>query len=138
MHNTLPAAPKDEKFEALKLGLNSFNAGFVNEILHEKVASFVKDESDKVMGGILGDIKWGWLYVEGLWVDESLCGQDWGTTLLKSLEDYALANGITRYRLETTSFQALGFYRKMGYDIFAELPDFPPGLTSYFLKKLVK
>lgn len=138
MHITAPVTPRNEEFEALRLGLNGFNAGFIDDILRERIGAFVKDESDKVMGGILGDIKWGWLYVEGLWVDESLRGQDWGTALLKSLEDYACSNGITRFRLETTNFQALDFYKKKGYEVFAELPDYPPRHTSYFLKKLVK
>ena len=83
-------------------------------------------------------IKWDWLYIEGLWIDDSLRGKNWGSTLLKSVEDYAFSKGISNYRLETTSFQAFGFYKKMGYSTFGELSDFPPGHVSYFLKKQIR
>ena len=55
--------------------------------------------------------------------------------LLQKLEEYAFSKGITNYHLETTSFQALEFYKKQGYELFGELPDMPPSFTSYFLMK---
>ena len=48
----------------------------------------------------------------------------------------ALALGVDRGYLETTSFQARPFYEKMGYEVFAELEDQPPGHTCYYLKKI--
>lgn len=134
---TRPAAPKEEEFEVLKHGLNAFNESFTGYLQRESIASFVKDESGTVLGGILGEIKWGWLYVQGLWIDAALRGAGWGSALLTTLEDYALTKDVSNFRLETTSFQALDFYRKMGYRPFGELRDFPPGHVSYFLKKQV-
>jgi len=132
---TPPTSPENEDFEALKLGLNSFNEAVIGTQKKEVVSSFLKEPSGLVLGGVLGEIKWGWLYVEGLWVDDSLRGHGWGKELLKTLEQYACSKGICNYRLETTSFQALGFYHKMGYSVYGELPEMPPGHTSYFLKK---
>ena len=51
------------------------------------------------------------------------------------MEQYAQSKGISNYHLETTSFQALPFYQKQGYEVFGQLPDMPPGHISYFLKK---
>lgn len=87
------------------------------------------------MGGILGEIKWGWLYIEGLWVSDTVRSKGLGTALLKKLESYAFNKGIVNFRLETTSFQALNFYQKNDYIVFGQLPDMPPTHTSYFLKK---
>jgi hypothetical protein len=53
------------------------------------------------------------------------------------MEQCAQGKGITNYHLETTSFQALPFYQKQGYEVFGQLPDMPPGHISYFLKKQI-
>ena len=135
MNITQPSVPKNEDFKVLKFGLNCYNESIVGKLDKEKVASFVEDKSGDIRGGILGEIKWGWLYVEGLWIDSSCRKKGWGAKLLSTLEKYAQSKGVVNYRLETTSFQALGFYQKAGYCVFAELPDMPPGHTSYFLKK---
>jgi ribosomal protein S18 acetylase RimI-like enzyme len=37
--------------------------------------------------------------------------------------------------LETTDFQALGFYKKRGYQEFARLENQPPGHICYYMKK---
>ena len=51
------------------------------------------------------------------------------------MESYAIEKDFTKCHLETTSFQALDFYRKNGYEIFGTLNDKPPGHISYFFKK---
>ena len=88
-----------------------------------------------MLGGILGEIKWGWLHIEGLWVEDAIRRDGWGARLLATMEQYASDKGITHFHLETTSFQALPFYQKQGYTVFGELPDMPPGHITYFLKK---
>lgn len=129
------AQPNEADFEAIKLGLNCFNEHFTGQLYREKVSAFVKDESNQTVGGILGEIKWGWLYVEGLWISEPIRSKGLGSKLLIRLEEFAHSKGITNFRLETTSFQALDFYKKQGYTIFGELDNMPPNYTSYFLKK---
>jgi hypothetical protein len=37
--------------------------------------------------------------------------------------------------LDTFSFQAPDFYKKLGYEVFGELQDFPHGHQRYFMKK---
>ena len=135
MRITEVSEPAEEDFEALKNGLNRFNEIYTGFLLKEKVAAFVKDKNDLTVGGILGEIHWGWLYIKGLWVSDSARSKGLGSKLLRKLEEHAFSKGITNYRLETTSFQALKFYKKHGYELFGELPDMPPSFTSYFLKK---
>lgn len=100
------------------------------------VSSLVKENSGNVVGGgILGEINWNWMYIQGLWIDEEIRKEGWGFTLLSGMEEYALSKNIFNIRLETTTFQALDFHLKKGYSVFGELPDMPQGHTSYFLKK---
>lgn len=93
------------------------------------------DDTRAVVGGLLGELDWGWLYVRHLWVEEAWrrCGV--GSALLAAAEAAARARGIDGAYLHTSDFQAPGFYRRHGYVEFGRLADFPPGFTLYFLKK---
>jgi len=135
MKITEVSEPVEEYFEILENGLNGFNEIYTGSLLKEKVSAFVKDKNNEIVGGIFGEINWGWLHIKGLWISDSVRSKGLGSKLLKKIEDYALLKGITNYRLETTSFQALEFYKKQGYELFGELPGMPPTFTSYFLKK---
>ncbi|MCR9420660.1 N-acetyltransferase [Vibrio sp. RM-69-4] len=135
MRITEVSQPNDSDFEALKNGLNGFNEIHTGTLHRETISSFVKDSANQTVGGILGEIKWGWLYIQGLWVSDSVRSNGLGSKLLQQLENYVQSKGVTNYRLETTSFQALDFYKKQGYVLFGQLPDMPPTFTSYFLKK---
>jgi len=137
MNITDVSQPDERDFEVLKNGLNGFNLLHSGPLYREKISSFAKDEEGNVVGGIVGEIVWGWLYIEGLWVGEFAREVGIGSSLLAKLETFALSKGITNFRLETTSFQALDFYKKQGYKIFGELPDMPPSHTSFFLKKQI-
>ncbi|TMP54802.1 GNAT family N-acetyltransferase [Pseudoalteromonas sp. S1612] len=135
MELTNPLPPQDNEFEALKTGLTEFNESHTGTVFRKKISSFIKDESGVILGGILGEINWNWMHIQGLWIDESIREGGWGTKLLSRMEEYALSQNIPSIRLETTTFQALDFYIKAGYSIFGELPDMPKGHTSYFLQK---
>jgi ribosomal protein S18 acetylase RimI-like enzyme len=39
--------------------------------------------------------------------------------------------------LNTFSFQALGFYQRLGYEVFGSLDDHPRGSQRYFMRKLL-
>ncbi|HGY1009650.1 TPA: GNAT family N-acetyltransferase [Aeromonas salmonicida] len=135
MRLTPPLPPQDEELDALRIGLSGYNTDKAGTHPRERIASFIKDEQGKVLGGIVADIKWGWLHVDWLWIDEGIRKDGWGARLLATMEQYASDKGITKAHMETTSFQALPFYQKQGYTVFGELPDMPPGHITYFLKK---
>lgn len=135
MELTKPTSPQDNDLAALKAGLTECNESFTGAVHREKISSFVKNDSGVIVGGILAEINWNWVHIQGLWVDESIRKGGWGARLLSEMEEYALSKNTTNIRLETTTFQALGFYVKAGYSVFGELPDMPQGYTSYFLQK---
>ena len=57
-----------------------------------------------------------------------------GTTLMREAERVAVERGCHSAFLDTFSFQAPGFYQKLGYEIFATL-DYPPRHKRHFLKR---
>ena len=89
----------------------------------------------EIVGGLLGETYWEWFYVDLIWVKVELRGQGYGKQLMEISEAEARRRGAKNAYLDTFSFQAPGFYEGLGYEIFGELDDYPPGHRRYFMKK---
>ena len=75
------------------------------------------------------------MHIDALWVAEPHRGGGYGSRLMRSIEEYAAARDHRLVYLETTSFQALPFYRKLGYEVLGELPEISRGHKLFFLWK---
>ncbi len=96
------------------------------------------DERGALAGGLLGATSRGWLFVDHLVVPASFRGQGLGSKILAMAETEALARGCTDAWLNTFEFQARGFYEKIGYTCFGELPNYPTGYSRFFMKKSLR
>jgi N-acylglucosamine-6-phosphate 2-epimerase len=96
---------------------------------------YVRDENGQILGGLSGCTYWGWLTIGLMWLDERLRGQSYGTQIVALAEEEAQRRGCTHSRVTTYSFQARGFYEKLGYRVVGQLDDFPPGGAYYTLRK---
>ncbi|MCA9909224.1 MAG: GNAT family N-acetyltransferase, partial [Anaerolineae bacterium] len=47
----------------------------------------------------------------------------------------ALRRGCNYAHVDTLDFQAPDFYRQLGYTVWGQLDDLPPGHTRYFMRK---
>lgn len=132
-----PEAPEaDTTF--IRQGLRSFNNQFINDDGFQPLNLFLRREDGSIAGGLLGDVYWGWLHINILWVDAGLRRQGYGEQLLKRAEEEALKKGCRAVHLDTMSFQAKPFYEKFGYTVFGVLDDLPLGHQRIYLtKKLV-
>lgn len=103
------------------------------------ITFFVRDEAGEIVGGVSGNYgSFGWLYIDALWVSEHLRDCGYGTKLMEMIEAEGVRNGCGNVYLNTFSFEAPEFYKKLGYTVFAELEDFPPGHSRLFLRKALK
>jgi GNAT superfamily N-acetyltransferase len=130
--------PAQEESALIDRGLHEFNlANLGEDVIYDyaRLAVFSRDDHDHVIGGIHGELVWEWLYIRALWVNDTCRGMGIGSQLLSRLEAAALSRGFSKSHLETTDFQALGFYLKNGYEVFGELEGKPAGSTWYYLKK---
>ena len=98
---------------------------------------FVRDEAGRIRGGATGFLLRRWLVTESLWVEEGLRGNGIGARALAQLERLALKNGVFRFRLQTTDPDALEFFKRNGYEVYAWLPDDPPGYKNYSMSKVI-
>ena len=85
--------------------------------------------------GLWGVSYFRWLFVENFVLPEALRGQGLGTRLMREAEAVALARGCLGVWLDTFTFQARGFYEKLGYRVFGAIDDYPPGHRRFFLAK---
>ncbi len=54
---------------------------------------------------------------------------------MEAAERAARERGCVGVFLDTYSFQARPFYEGLGYTLFDELPDYPPGAAKHYLFK---
>jgi ribosomal protein S18 acetylase RimI-like enzyme len=125
-----------EEYRELVSGLVEYNVAQVGSEGHDGLLVTLR-ESGKLLGGVGGYSHWGWLYLSHVWLDDTLRGQGWGRKLVEAAEAEGLTRGCRHVHLDTFSFQALPFYRALGYAVFGHLDDYPAGTghTRYFLKK---
>ncbi len=127
--------PQVKDFRVVLDGVRKFNRAQTGNDLPRQVAFYLRDAGGQIVGGVQGNL-WGRsTHIDALWVDENLRGQGQGSALMKAIEDYAAAHGYPLLYLETASFQALPFYRGLGYEVFGELAGISECHTLYFLRK---
>lgn len=128
----------DEVREVVAAGLNRYNDRFLpKERERYPLALSIRDGNGQIVGGLIGELRLDWLYVDLLWIDEGQRGRGAGRKLLDLAEAEARAFGASHIHLWTWSFQAPDFYTTMGYREVGRLTDHPRGFDSInFLKAL--
>lgn len=124
-----------EELAALSAGLMAQHAKSGHERKSEKFNFFLKDEAGKVCGGVICTCLWNGMEIDSLWVEESLRGQGWGTKLMNAAEAEGRKRGCTFAYTNTFTWQAPEFYKKLGYEIYGKLENFPEGNTLSYVRK---
>jgi ribosomal protein S18 acetylase RimI-like enzyme len=129
---TLDLDPSREFRAELGRRIDAFHAQTVPFQSH-RFALRLENPQNQLVAGLSGVLSWNWLFIDALWVDEAARGQGAGRTLMARAEAHAAAEGCHSAWLDT--FQARGFYEKLGYTVFGALDDYPEAQTRYFLRK---
>ena len=128
-------SPTDEDLRTVTDGLRAFNEVRLGPANRGVVTIFARDAEGRIVGGLLGEHRWKWLYVQKLWVDDRFRGHGVGSRLLAQAERDAAKAGCTDVYLDTFSFQARPFYEQLGYEVYATLEGYPPGHRQFYLRK---
>ncbi len=119
---------------AINDALTEFNRPFLRDPAFGRIGVFVRDAAGRVVAGLDSSFYAGWLFVNDLWVHAELRRRGLGRRLLQEAERRALERGCHSVWLDTFSFQAPGFYQRLGFEVFGTL-DYPPDHRRFFLKK---
>lgn len=122
-------------WEIIGGGISAFNQQQAGEDHAKNLCIVLKAPDGEIVGGAIGATFWDWFHLDLMWIKEELRGKGFGSRILLEAEAEARLRGAKHVFLDTFDFQAPGFYKRYGYEVFGALPEFPAGHTRFFMKK---
>jgi GNAT superfamily N-acetyltransferase len=123
--------------EFLEERIYEFNARATGCFDAETFAAVHRDTEGSIVAGVSGYTWAGCCFIAHLWVAEVIRREGWGRALLETAEQNAKSKGCTIVILSSHSFQAPGFYERLGYELHARIEDYPPGHADFvYVKRL--
>lgn len=117
-------------------GLAAANRAHVQDPNLKPLLVAIRHPGDGVMlGGLWGRTSWDWLLIELLYVPPDMRGMGWGKRLVEAAEREAVQRHCNAAWVDSYSFQAPGFYERLGYSVFGKLDDYPAGHQRFFLSR---
>ena len=96
---------------------------------------YYENEKGEKQAGLVGETFGNWLCIKYLFVSEELRGQGIGKKIIESAEEEAKRRGCKYVFVDTFSFQAPGFYQKLGFKEVFALNHYPYTEARYYYTK---
>jgi len=135
MPNIISKVPTQNEIQFLDDRIYEHNAAQTNKDDGKLFSKFIYDSEKNIVAGITG---WTWAgacEITLFWVRYDHRNKGYGESLLNAAEAEAKNEKCKSIFLRTYSFQAPGFYQKLGYSVEHEIKDFPYGHSSFCLIK---
>ena len=130
-------APKDIRF--LEDRLYDYNVEQTGSDDGKWLSIFVRNEAGGIVAGLHGWTWCGACRVQTLWVRQDSRRLGYGRRLLGAAEQEARSRGCDQLLLDTFSFQAPLYYKKLGYEVIGVVEGFPRRPHSeYHLRKSLR
>lgn len=127
---------REDDINRMQNGLIKYEKENGIDINYKEFAFVISDDNDVTYGVLNAYTAFAEVYIEDIWVDESIRGKGYGRQLLTTLEDHFKGKGYNNINLVTSAFQAPKFYKKCGYEIeFVRENKTNPKLTKTFFIK---
>ncbi len=126
--------PNPDTVDAIERRLLDFNRRKAPALEAERLVAMAA-VGDNIFGGAIAFLYGGWAELHVLWVEPAGRGHGVGSRLMAAIEAGAAERGCVGLHTDTFTFQALPFYKSLGYEVFGELDGFEDGNTRYFLRK---
>jgi len=123
--------------QQIEIGLSESHQQVIPR-LEQGLIVLVRTNDNQLIAGLNASTYWQWLNIRHLWVSKLFREQGIGRQIINLAEAEALNRGCHSSFVNTFSFQAQGFYKKLGYEVFGVLEDFPPGHQRLYMKKLLR
>ena len=66
--------PSGHDRQALREALFAYNRSQAGDQHFQELTIWLRDDQQRIVGGVIGSTYWGWLLVQFLWVDERISG----------------------------------------------------------------
>jgi GNAT superfamily N-acetyltransferase len=134
-----PAEGSEDAVRDRILALLDHHSKAIVKSFRSELVAFEAHEDGVYLGGLSArfspDLKW--VFVELLAVAEEGRGKGIGGQLMARLEEEARLREMDGIWLDTFSFQAPDFYKRLGYSEFGRIDGYPKNeARQFFLKRL--
>jgi GNAT superfamily N-acetyltransferase len=119
----------DEELARMKAGFDEHAVEHGNPADKSERFGFVATDGEKFVGCSSGlaykkNVGYAnWFYITDLFVEKTCRGGGLGSELLRKLEERVALLGIGNIWTWTAGYEAPGFYKKHGYEVFCEMDD---------------
>jgi GNAT superfamily N-acetyltransferase len=137
MRIEVTATPSQADEDFVMAGTRAYNSAFAAAD-GKSLCVFARDDEGNIVGGITARTYWNYLDIKFLWVNEQHRKSGLGSKIMQAAEAEALRRGCTGAFLDTFSFQARGFYERLGYTEFGHLSGFNGKFERHFMQKALR
>jgi GNAT superfamily N-acetyltransferase len=135
---TYSDSPTEEEASFVHQKLEEYNRAQTNGEYDKpgmEIGLVLKSPEGTVVGGITAITMLRVMHLEALWVAEEYRDRDHGSRLVLEAERLGFEKGCIAVQTQSFSFQAPGFYQKLGYHVLGIYDGYPNGITEYTLMK---
>lgn len=97
--------------------------------------AFVAKEGQTFAGSVVVEPFWGALHIKYVYVEENYRNQGLGSRLTELALAFGRSEKCPFAFVETMSFQAVGFYQKMGFEVEFSRSGYAHGTSFHYLRK---
>lgn len=97
--------------------------------------AFVAMDGNAVIGSVVVESFWGALHIKLMYVEEAYRNKGVGRRLMERALAYGVKKGCPFAFVETMSFQALDFYRKVGFQLEFTRSGYSHGTSFHYMRK---
>lgn len=125
----------EKHFETLVSGVREFNRENLGEELSVPLSALAYDAENEIIGGVAGRTIYKQFFIEVVWVSPAARQTGLGSKLMKCAEQEARNRGCVAAQVDTLSFQAPDFYKKLGFEMVGHVSGIPESPDRFFLLK---
>jgi ribosomal protein S18 acetylase RimI-like enzyme len=107
----------------------------VGQDLKGAPVAYVSLNQGTLAGAVVVEPFWGGLHIKYAFVVEDFRGHGLGRRLMESAFEYGRQHNCPFAFVETMSFQALGFYQKLGFELEYTRTGYTKGLAFHYLRR---
>jgi GNAT superfamily N-acetyltransferase len=119
----------------LRNAVIAFNVGVTGYADGASLACLLHDDQRRLIAGLDGFTWGGYGMIEWLWVRDDHRHAGLGARLVRAAEEEANIRGCVVMRVNSHTFQAPGFYARLGYAQIGTVEDTPIGHGEVFFAK---
>ncbi len=122
-------------FETLVSGVREHNQSALGFESKQPLSVILRDDNQKIMGGVSGCTIYKHFLVNVLWVDKAARNQGIARKVMELAEKEAKERGCIAAQVDTLSIQAPDFYKKLGFEVKGKISGLTEDHDRYFLMK---